>query len=123
VASLGLWYNNLPPGKKVTCYLSPIKAVPLVAARLANPAVTIGNETIVLPTEIETGCYLEFRPPSDCRLYDPTGKLLSVVRPEGEAPTLTAGANRVTFRCDAPGGPNHPRARVTVMSQGEPLRE
>jgi hypothetical protein len=122
VASLGLWYNNLPPGKKVTCYLSPIKAVPLVPVRLVNPAVTIGDDTIVFPTEIGTGCYLEFRPPSDCRLYGPDGKLLSVVRPEGEAPTLASGANQVTFRCDAPGGPN-PRARVTVMSQGEPLRE
>ena len=30
VASLSIWFNNIPPGKAVTCYLSPIKAMPLL---------------------------------------------------------------------------------------------
>ena len=121
IASLGLWYNNLPPGKQATCYLSPIKALPLVKAKLANPRVTIGGRTIIFPVTMETGSYLEFHSASDCRLYDPQGKLVQEVNPEGEAPTLAAGSSQVTFECDAPAeGPN-PRAYVTVISQGEAL--
>ncbi|MBU0607274.1 MAG: ATP-binding cassette domain-containing protein, partial [Armatimonadetes bacterium] len=33
-------------GKEVTCYLSPIRALPLVAARLVNPAVTVNGQTL-----------------------------------------------------------------------------
>jgi hypothetical protein len=121
IASLGLWYNNLPTAKPVTCYISPIKALPLVNAKLVNPRVTIGGRSITFPVTMETGTYLEFRSISDCKLYDPQGKLIQEVKPEGEAPTLVAGANKVGFECEAPAqGPN-PRAYVTIISQGEPF--
>ncbi|HUT74304.1 MAG TPA: hypothetical protein VM221_05670 [Armatimonadota bacterium] len=124
VASLGLWYNNLPPGGQVDCRLSPIRALPLVEIKLRNPAVTIGGKTVVFPCEIETGCYLEFRSMSDCRLYDPQGKLIAEVQPEGEAPELAAGDNQVAFTCDARADQTaSARAYVTIISQGEPLRE
>jgi hypothetical protein len=121
IASLGLWYNNLPPGKQATCYLSPVEALPLVKQTLVNPRVTIGGRTMEFPVTIETGSYLEFRSKSDCKLYDPQGKLVQEVQPVGHAPTLAAGSNQVTFECEAPvQGPN-PRAYVTVISQGEAL--
>jgi hypothetical protein len=126
VASLGLWYNNLPAGKPVTCCLSPVKALPLITTKLRNPAVTIGGKTIVFPTAIETGCYLEFRSMDDCKLYGRDGALLAEVQPQGETPELAAGDNDVSFNCDAP-GPGVPvpnlRAYVTVISRGEPLSE
>lgn len=122
VASLNLWYNNLPPKKRVTCYLSPIKAMPLTKIKLSNPAVTVGSKTIVFPTEIETGCYLEFRSMSDCRLYDPQGRLIREIEPQGEIPILEPGENQVTLNCDAPADTNA-RAYVTVITQGKPLRE
>ncbi len=122
IETLGLWYNNLPPGKKVACYISPIKAIPLVKARLVNPAITVGGKTITFPVELESGCYIEFKSLADCRLYDPTGKLIRELEPQGEVPTLTAGENQVTFTCDSPQDYN-PRAIVTVITSGEPLRE
>jgi len=71
--------------------------------------------------EIESGCYLEFRSMSDCKLYGPKGELLREVAPEGDMPVLEAGDNRVEFTCDARGGVSA-RAYVTVISYGEPLR-
>ena len=61
ISSLGLWYTNLPQGKKVTCYLSPIKALPLVATKLINPSVRVGDAQLTFPVEIDSGCYLEFQ--------------------------------------------------------------
>ena len=120
VAFLGLWYNNLPPNEPVTCYLSPIRALPLLKATLRRPAVTIGGRKIVFPTEIESGCYLGFRSMLDCKLYGPQGELIREVTPEGDVPILEAGENTITFTCDVQGDVNA-RAYVTVITQGEPL--
>ncbi len=118
--TLGLWYNNLPPGKKVTCYLSPVKALPLTPTKLIRPAVTVGQKTIVFPVEMESGSYLEFNSAADCKLYGPQGQLIRAVVPEGDAPLLASGENEVKFQCSTP--PNvSARANVTVISQGEPL--
>jgi hypothetical protein len=120
--SLSVWYNNLPPGKPVSCYLSPIKALPLVKAKLSNPVVTVNGRTLKFPTQIESGCCLEFRSLADCKLYGPDMELRAEVKPEGDVPLLEAGGNEVSFSCDAPAGVN-PRANVTVISRGEALAQ
>ena len=122
VEKLSLWYNNLPPNKTVTCYLSPIKALPLLTVKLRHPAITIGDKRILFPVEIETGSYLEFHSMSDCKLYGPKGELISEVEPQGDVPILESGENRVEFTCDAPANANA-RTYVTLISQGEPLME
>lgn len=121
IASLGLWYNNLPPGKRAACYLSPIQALPLVSTKLVNPAISIGGKRIVFPVEIESGCYLECNSAEDCRLYGPQGQLLRSIAPEGEIPSLEAGTNEVRLECDVSAGASS-RANVTVVSLGEPLK-
>jgi len=120
VESLSLWYNNVPPNETVTCYLSPIKALPLVPVKLRNPSLTIGGKTIVFPTEVETGCYLEFHSISDCNLYGPQGELIRKVTPQGDVPVIEAGENQVTFEAETDQGLSA-RARVTLISRGEPL--
>ena len=120
VESLNLWYNNLPPGQDVTTYLSPIKALPLVSTKLVNPKVTIGGKRITFPVEIESGCYLEFNSPDDCKLYNPQGVLIREVKPEGDVPILGAGENRVSFETSTANGVS-PRARVTIISEGQPI--
>ncbi|MCX6375951.1 MAG: hypothetical protein NTU88_07980 [Armatimonadetes bacterium] len=117
VESLSVWYNNLPPGKTVTTYLSPIKALPLVSEKLLDPSVTIGGKKIVFPAEIESGCYLEFNSMTDCKLYNPQGALIREVKPEGDAPVLEPGDNAVTFAAATATGVN-PRARVTIITRG-----
>ncbi|MCL5006460.1 MAG: hypothetical protein M1404_07970 [Acidobacteria bacterium] len=120
VESLGLWLNNLPPHRQVACSLGPIKALPLVKAKLRNPALTIGDRTITFPTEIETGCYLEFLSESDCKLYSPDGKLLSEIKPTGPTLVLEEGENDVRFSCQVSPDVN-PRASVTITSRGLPI--
>jgi len=120
VESLSLWYNNLPPNKTVTCYLSPIRALPLVNAKLRNPSVTVGDKTIIFPIEIESGCYLEFYSLSDCKLYGPKGELISEVTPQGDIPIIEAGENQVKFNCEVPDDVSA-RVYVTVINQDESL--
>jgi len=120
VETLGLWYNNLPPGKKVTCYISPIKALPLLKTRLVKPAITIGGKTITFPVEIESGCYLQFQPGGDCKLYGPKGQMLGAVTPQGKVPVLAEGSNEVKFQSGTPAGLSA-RANVTLISHGKQL--
>ena len=122
VALLNLFYNNIPPGESVTCYLSPIKALPVEEVKLRHPAVTVGGNTIVFPVELASGCYIEFNSPADCKLYDQQGTLLQEFRPQGNPPILNAGENQLTFACEPPKG-LRARANVTVITSGEPFRE
>jgi hypothetical protein len=120
VKSIALWLNDIPPGQTVTVAVGQVEALPLVSAVIRNPTIEVGGKTVRFPVEIETGSYLELRPPAECRVYGPTGALLREVRPEGEVPLLGSGENRLRFRCDGPPG-IRPRARVTVSAIGEAL--
>ncbi len=120
VHTLGLWVNHLPLEGEATCYLSPIKAIPLVAAELKDPTIAIGGKTIVFPVTLPSGTYLEYNGPGDCKVYGPNGQLVGTVKPRGDAPVLQQGANEVRFTCQGPANAR-PRARVTVISQGEPI--
>lgn len=120
VGSLGLWLNELPPGKQVECSLGPIRAIPLVNTRLVRPTIEIGGRRLVFPVEIETGSYLEFEPPRQAVLYGPKGELLRQVEPEGELPLLESGISTIGFQCGAPEGVSA-RAHVTVFTRGQPL--
>jgi hypothetical protein len=120
VATLSLWYNNVAAGGSVTCNVSPIKALPLVTAKIRNPAISVGGKKLVFPVEMESGCYLEFDAPSDCRLYGPKGAVICEVQPQGDVPVIQRGANQVTFTCDGPAGAN-PRVNVTVICRGDAI--
>lgn len=120
VESFGLWMNNVPAGKDVRCIVSPIKALPMVTTTLRNPSITIGGKKIVFPVEMTSGSYIEYFSPDDCKLYGPNGGLISTVKPQGSAPVLVPGKNRVTFSCTGQAGFT-PRANVTVIGYGEPL--
>lgn len=120
VSRLTVYANHLPAGGSVECYLSPVRALPVSKARLRNPAITVGDRTVVFPVELESGCVLEFRPPGEARVYGPSGELLDLVAPQGELPTLQPGANPVRFACES-AGPLSPRAYVSLTSLGETL--
>lgn len=121
VESLNLWYNLIPSGGTAKCYLSPVKALPIVQNKLVNPSVTINGKQITFPVELPSGSWIEYNPPSDCKLYDASGNLVSDVKPSGGAPTLASGKNDVSFACDPPAGGISARARVTIISDGPAL--
>jgi len=121
IGSLNIWYNNLPAGKTVTTYLSPIEALPLVSHKLVNPSVTIDGRTLTFPVEIESGGYLEFNSMTDCKLYSKEGVIVGEVKPKGDAPVIGPSEHTVGFSAATSDGLSA-RAYVTIITQGEPLR-
>lgn len=120
VETVSLWVNNLPAKDTITCYLRPVKALPLTGSKLVNPSLTLGGHTVTFPVTVETGSYLELRSMSDCKLYGPQGQLLCEVQPRGWEPVLQPGENPVQFTTEAVHGAT-PRALVTLFTRGEPL--
>ena len=120
IESISIWYNNLPKNKQIKCVIGPIKALPMVACTVKNPAVTINGKTIILPVEMRTGSYLEFKGINDCVLYGPKGEMITKVTLDGEIPALSAGENQIRFSCDIKDGPA-PRVKLTIISHGESL--
>ena len=118
--ALKIWYNNLPKGEEVKCYLSAVKALPHVKASLVNPMIRIGGRQITFPTTLASGSYLEFRSLEDCKVYDAKGELIEEIKPQGDIPQLEAGNNLVEFSCNAAEGVSA-RANVTIISQDDKL--
>ena len=116
--SLRLWYNNLPKGERVECYLSPVKALRHVRVELVNPSIKIGGHTITFPTSLPSGSYLEFRSLTECKVYDAKGELMGDIKPQGDVPQLEAGNNVVQFACKVAEGVSA-RANVTIISQDD----
>jgi hypothetical protein len=115
IESLSLWFEDVPKAKTVSCYLSPIKALPVVAVETRNPSITIGGKTITFPVTVKTNCYLEFKSTDDCKLYSAMGEVLAEVRPVGAVPVVEPGDNAVEFKCEGADGLT-PRANVTVIT-------
>jgi hypothetical protein len=120
VATLSIWYNNVPPNETVACYLSPIRAVPVLASKVQNPSVSIGGTTVTFPVDIQSGQFLEFCGADDCRLYGAKGEEIRKVEIVGNVPELQPGTNDIEFACQPQPGVN-PRAYVTVITQGKPF--
>ena len=122
VETFALWNNMVPKGAETSCYISPVKAVPVVENTLRNPTITIGGKRITFPVEMASGTYLEFNSLEDCNLYGPKGELLAEVQPQDSVPELQSGENTVAFHAECTEGLN-PRARVVLITKGEPLAE
>lgn len=120
VDKLQIWYNNLPADKVVSCTIGPVKAIPLTEITIENPAVTIGDETIVFPVKMKSGMFLEFNSLNDCKLYGSKGELISDVEINGNIPQLKSGENEVSFTCEGSERISS-RVQVTIISDGEPL--
>ena len=80
----------------------------------------MGDRTLLLPVEMESGSYLEFNSTADCKVFGPDGGFLQDVKITGEIPVLAAGVNQLRFGCDLAPGPN-PRVRITTATFGAPL--
>jgi hypothetical protein len=120
IESVGVWLQNLPPGRETKCRLGPIRALPLRAGTVTNPKLTVGGKTVEFPIKLASGSWIECRGPEDCAAYGPKGESLGKVTPKGAWPMLMAGPNTLQFSTEASDG-CAPRGRVTVFCQGEGL--
>lgn len=115
INSLSIGCINLPKDQSVSCYFSPVRALPHVVTRLAHPSVMLGGNRLVFPVELESGQYLEFQSMQDCKVYGRRGEVVRTLQPQGQVPVLRAGENEICFST----GSNRPvkvRATVTVIS-------
>lgn len=117
--SLFLWFNNIPPGEKVECLFSPIKALPLLPQKIVNPSISVNGRRVTFPVDISPGQYLECDGLAECRLFDANGDFISQVTPSETLPTLQAGGNNLLFDCDP--APARTRAWITVFSKSDEM--
>jgi concanavalin A-like lectin/glucanase superfamily protein len=95
ITAMHLYYNGIPAGKTVTCYVDEIRVLRDVEP-LTNPELTIADKPIRFPIAMSAGDRLVFKGMDDCRLYRASGKIEQVA-PVGALPRLHAGRNRVEF--------------------------
>lgn len=121
VSELTLYLNGVPAGDSARVLIGPIHALPTRSVTLQQAAVAIGEARLDLPVTMSSGSYVEIDPDGAWRLYDVSCDLLERGRLAGPPPVLQAGATPVGFAgATAEGYP--PRAEITVIAQGEPLR-
>ncbi|MBK8479594.1 MAG: hypothetical protein IPL40_00215 [Proteobacteria bacterium] len=120
IATLSLWLNNLPPSKTVRVYLSPIRALAMVAGKITDPSITVNGEPLTFLTEIGSSTYLELESASACPVYGLKGDLIYNVPRKGTLPTLRSGRNELTLSSSTQ-SQRSVRARVFVFLQGDPL--
>lgn len=120
VDSFSVWLQNLAPNRETKVTLGPVRAVPLQAAAVSNPKITVAGKTIEFPVKLAAGSWIEANGPSDCAVYGAKGEPLGKVTPTGEWPRLEAGANALQFTSE-PGEVAPPRARIVTIAQGEAL--
>jgi len=105
---------------KVTCFLSPVVALPVTKVQLRNPTLGVRGKLVVFPVTLESGQYIEMESAGNCRHFDERGALTAKIAPQGEVPRLDPEETSLTFTCEGPPG-LHARVKVTVITLGEPI--
>ncbi len=98
------------------CTVEKVEALAELDAPLKQPALEIGGKKFVVPAELNTGDYAEFRDGGDLRIFDKQGQQLQTFRAPDDVPQITAGPARVKLA--APAG----SAKLTLITLGEPVK-
>ncbi len=93
IDAMNVYYNGLPAGRTVTCYVDEIRAL-APPAPLCEVELTIAGQSIRFPVAMNAGDRLLFKSMTDCRLVRASGAVESV-QPEGTVPKLSPGKNSV----------------------------
>ena len=117
VESVSIWYNNLPDDREVKCLIGPIKAVPMLPCTVKKPTVTLNDQIIELPIEVQSGGRVELNGSGEFALLGSRGETLENGTVKVAIPVLQKGRNDIRFSCGQAKGPA-PRAKVTVISYG-----
>ncbi len=111
-----------PEGKSIELRLGRIEAVKEIGGTLANPRITVGNQTLDLPVTLRSEQYLETGDlwgageVNVCRIFDQSGNQLQRLKLAGPLPTVPAGKLALQL---SPQGQPPARARTTLILLGE----
>jgi hypothetical protein len=95
IDALNIYYNGIPAGKTVTCYVDEIRAL-RESEPLHDPTFEIAGQEICFPVAMKVGDRLVFKAADDCRLHRKSGSVQEV-KPVGSAPRVGPGRNPVVF--------------------------
>lgn len=105
-----LYYNGIPAGKTVTCYVDDLRALGEPGA-IRHPTLALAGRKVVFPVSLSAGERLVYQGPRDGLLYAREGTLKQHVQPIGGLPPLQPGRNRIVFGLGA-GSPGDFQVRV-----------
>ncbi len=120
ISSFTIYLNNLPAGDSTEVVISPVMALPVRAAELKNPVLTLNGQAVVIPFTIKSGDFVELEQSGRCLHFKDNGDLIARARVGGNWPVQQAGGNAVVFSCEKPQGASA-RAEVTINSLGMPF--
>lgn len=120
IQSVGVWIQNLPPGRETRIGIGSIEAIPLRSAWVVNPRVSIGEKTVAFSGRVASGGWIEANGPDDCAAFGPRGESLGKIEVRGDWPTIGEGATELVFACDSQPG-EAPRARIVTFLDGDDL--
>ncbi|MGD9495137.1 MAG: LamG-like jellyroll fold domain-containing protein [Armatimonadota bacterium] len=112
VEYLIVYYNAIPAGQTVTCYVDDIRALPGGEA-LHNPSLTIGNARVVFPVSLGTGDRIAWDGGATATVRRAAGGGSETVSVQGALPPLAAGATAVAFAAEGAGA--HSRIEVALV--------
>jgi len=121
VGALSIWLNEIPPGETVECLIGPVCAVPLEPGQIANPTLTVADKAVTVPVVLQSGDYVELAPDGTARVYGPRNEEKQVVRCERGLPIVPPGEFSLQLTCQPSQG-RPPRARLTTILRGNPIR-
>jgi hypothetical protein len=98
------------------CAVAQVEALAEFDTPLKQPALEINGRKFVVPADLGTEDYAEFRDGGELRVFDKQGKLLQTIHPDDGVPQLPAGPSRI--KLVAPAG----SAKLTLITLGEPLK-
>jgi len=110
-----------PEGKQVDLRLGRIEALKELGGTLANPRLTVGDQTLELPVTLRSEQYLETGDlwgsgePNVCRVFDASGNQLQRLKLAGSMPTVPSG--KVPLHLSPQGQPPG-RAKATLFLLG-----
>ena len=102
VEYLIVFFNGVPPGRTVTCYLDGIEASREVGG-VRRPAFTINGKPLLFPVALATGERLVYRGSGPGLVCGRDGRVRSRCQPIGQPPVLRPGPNRVRLTFDEKG--------------------
>jgi len=120
ISRVSINITNIPAGKSVTCYMSPIKALKISSASLINPKLNINGQSISFPCILANDQYLELMDTGKFVVYDENGRRLDE-KVINNIPILKTGDNTITFEHDALDGKTA-RADISIITVGEKIQ-
>ncbi len=116
VIALNLRWMRAGPANFV-CIVKQVEALAELDAPLKQPTLELGGGKFILPVDLGSEDYAEFRDGTDVRVFDKQGKLLQTIHSPNRVPQLPANTSRI--KLDATGGGS---AKLTLITLGEPLK-